>query len=171
MKKQQFIPTLLGICLSTASILTSEAYGATSTSSATSTTDFQSTLTTLFTNIDTNQDSYLSFAEMETWHDTQQLERFTALDTDSSNSLSLAELQATTTQNGFPDNITENYFKLLDSDNNSVLSPEEFALMAPGKGERIRHFAHMDSDGDLQISQTEFLSAPGPGKPGNHHDR
>ena len=166
---KQLIAKFLGICVSAGTFTT---YVHAATSTATTASDIQATLSATFTEIDTNQDKYLSLAEVEAWQDTQHVERFTSLDTDASSSLSLVELQANTTKNGFPEAITENLFKLLDNDSNSELSSAEFALLAPGKGGLIRHFAHMDTDGDLQISETEFLTAPPHhGGPGNQHGR
>ncbi len=120
----------------------------------------QTSLAALFTKIDTNADKFLSLAEMQAWRSSVQVERFKTLDTDNSTTLTLAELQASTSQKQFHDAITEKVFNLLDSDQSSALSWEEYAVLEPGKGHLIRHFAQMDANDDMQISEAEFLTQP-----------
>ncbi len=139
-----------------------------STTTQTSTSDTQATLTALFAKIDTNSDNYLSLSEVEAWRDSVRVDRFNTLDTDKSTSLSLAEWEAGTPQ-GISSSMSTEVFSLLDEDKNNALTWTEYSVMEPGKGEIIRHFAEMDSNADLQISLTEFLTKPaghGPGGPG-----
>ncbi len=140
----------------------------------------QAGLATLFAKIDTNVDKYLSLAEVQAWRESEQVTRFTALDVNKNGKLELVELQVSTTTatttttttattrprgHGGPEVMTEKLFKLLDSDSSGDLSASEFALLEPGKGQLIRHFADMDSDGDLKISETEFATPPAHGGP------
>lgn len=129
-------------------------------------TELQAGLTAEFTKIDTDASTYLSLAEMEVWQNSQQVERFNALDIDKSTTLTLAELQTTaTTTTQLRELMSSEIFNLMDTDGNSILSWTEYAVLEPGKGELIRHFAHMDADNDGKISSAEFLNAP---TPGNH---
>lgn len=123
----------------------------------------QAGLTTLFTKIDTNADGYLSLSEVQVWRNSSQVTHFNTLDTDASTTLSLAELQANSSQIPHPEAISTKLFNLLDADANGNLNWDEFAVLEPSKGEIIRQFARMDSDDDGKVSQTEFLTAPGPG--------
>lgn len=176
MHKHQFIKSVLTISLSIAIPLQAGAFQDptefdSNGDGKVTAQEIQAGLSALFTKIDTTGDKYLSLAEIQAWRASEQVDRFNALDTDKSSTLSLAELQATGTQKQFPENITEEIFNLLDSDKNASLTWDEYAVLEPGKGQMIRHFARMDTDNDLQISETEFLTAPTPGQggPGGHH--
>jgi Ca2+-binding EF-hand superfamily protein len=172
MKKYQIVKSVLALSLALALPMEAMAFFNpsefdTNNDGKLTTQELQAGLTAQFAKIDTNADKYLSLAEMQAWRNSVQVEHFNALDTDKSSSLSLAELQATTTQQRFPENMTEKLFNLLDSDANKVLSWEEYAVLEPGKGKLIRHFVEMDTDDDLQISEAEYLMPPTRGQGGH----
>ncbi len=128
--------------------------------------EFQAGLSVQFVKIDTDADGFASLNELQAWQQTKQLERFNTLDADTSASLSLTEFQAADAPLSTAK--SAKLFTLLDVDANSTLSLEEFAVLEPGKGEAIRRIVDGDSNDDLKLSESEFLTAPtgkgGPGK-------
>lgn len=121
--------------------------------------------TTEFTAIDSNSDGYASLAELQTWLTAKQTSDFNSLDSDSSGALSQSEFVADSTDQRLA--AATEVFKLADSNGDSTLSADEFKALHPVIHASIHQFVHLDSDRDLQISQTEYLTPPKkPGKPG-----
>jgi len=111
-----------------------------------------------FPKIDTDGNGFISFAELQTWADAQKSVRFNKLDTDANGSLTEAEFVAGRPQNA-PADVGGRIFKLLDVDGNGVLSMQEFKTLI-GQDHLIMQFARMDTDGDNQISNAEYLTPP-----------
>ncbi len=111
-----------------------------------------------FPKIDTDGNGFISFAELQTWADLQKTTRFNKLDTDANGSLTEAEFLAGKPKNA-PTDVGVRIFKLLDADGNGSLSLAEFKTMG-GLDNLILHFARLDTDGDSQISQSEYMTPP-----------
>lgn len=111
-----------------------------------------------FPKIDTDGNGFISFAELQTWADAQQTARFNKIDTDANGTLTEAEFIAGKPKHA-PEGISGRIFKLLDTDGNGVLSLAEFKALG-GQDHLIFRFARMDTDGDNQISNAEYLTPP-----------
>lgn len=114
-----------------------------------------------FTAADTNGDgvlNYTEFLELEQQHRAERVtNEFTFLDQDSSGSISATEFA-----NGHSEvSITAAtfVFTTADTDSNGSLSTAELETLM-NNGKEIWHFARMDSDGNNNLSQSEFTAAP-----------
>jgi Ca2+-binding EF-hand superfamily protein len=120
-----------------------------------------------FKTIDTDQDGYLTLAELKTWTDGKIATRFTALDTDTSDGLSVEEF--TSGKTGKAAVKLQRLFKLMDTDADGALSVDEFTIVATQAANPLFHFAHLDTDGDGKVSEPEYTTPPrrhGPGQGG-----
>lgn len=130
--------------------------------------EWTATRTNEFATIDTNNSGDLTLAEFNAYTLSQQATKLTNLDTDSNGQLSLTEFIGNKT--GDFATLMAETFHLADSDNNDVLSATEFESLSPSMGDVIRHFAILDQNYDLVVSQSEYVSPPKRpafGKPGD----
>lgn|GEM_PF-3792749 len=58
-------------------------------------------------------------------------------------------------------NVATEIFDLADSNDDKALSAAEFNVLLPNAGGTIHHFAQLDANHDLVISQTEYLATQG----------
>lgn len=109
-----------------------------------------------FADIDTDGNGSISFAELETHALAKKAERKNShlekLDTDGNGLITQAEF--VNMRPNSPEQVAVNMFKLADTDSSGDVSPAELeALHANKLGKK---FAHMDTDGDGQLSSEEF---------------
>lgn len=114
--------------------------------------------------IDTDNDGYISLADLQAWTVNQLDRRFTALDTDTSGALSLEEFTQGKTDRGAVK--WGNVFKLADTDADAALSADEFKQLGLQALKLLFHFARMDTDGDGKVSAVEYATLPSKGRPG-----
>jgi Ca2+-binding EF-hand superfamily protein len=120
-----------------------------------------------FKTIDTDQDGYLTLAELKAWSDGKITTRFTTLDNDTSGALSVEEF--TSGKTGKAAVKLQRLFKLIDTDADGALSMDEFTVVATQAANPLFHFAHLDTDGDGKVSEAEYTTPPrrhGPGQGG-----
>lgn len=120
--------------------------------------EVQASRTAEFAAIDSNGDGYAGLAEFIAWGETQQAAQFNTLDTDQNGALSETEFVGSKT--GRHATMASEIFKLADSDGSASLSPAEFQVLDPVSARAIQGFAHMDTDNDLKVSKTEYLTVP-----------
>ena len=120
---------------------------------------------------DTDGDGFLSMPEAEVMRENHKAERvamrFDCLDTNSNNEVSSEEFQAGYRK--LNTNAANNMFSMGDTDGSGSLTLEEFSALKNPENRSIWHYNRMDSDGDGQVSETEFLNAKS--KRGHRHGR
>jgi len=121
-----------------------------------SATEMTAARTTEYATINTDSSNDITFAEFHTYVTKQQTAKLTSLDSNNSGTLSLEEVVAGITDTNAI-SVTTEVFDLADSDNNNELSAAEFNVLLPNVGGAIQHFAMLDQNHDLVISQEEYL--------------
>ena len=103
-------------------------------------------------------DYFVTLAELTSGQQNKVVARYTALNTDGAEALTLAEFTAGKT--GESAVTATNLFKIGDADANSLLSLDEFKVLAAAIISPILPFAAMDTNGDGKLSEAEFTAPP-----------
>ncbi len=129
---------------------------------------------------DNNKDASLSLDELKTLSTNKRNQRKTVstnkrnqrmakrlekLDSDGNGQVTFAEFQTGALKKG--KNMSTRVFALADSNQDKVLDAQEMAALKSSEGRVLFKFAHMDSDGNGLISETEY-SEHKPVKGGRH---